>query len=154
MKVKINAEIVAGLLFTIAAGILFLMIPTEINTLETTEINAQTVPKIALGGLAVFSFLLFLQGLFLLPKKEIVFSQEFYASRVFKDSIRSLIYIAIVIVYVVLFKLFGFIASNIYLIFAVLMYYGARKKSYYAIALCISALVYFVFSVVLNISLP
>ncbi|MDX9985554.1 MAG: tripartite tricarboxylate transporter TctB family protein, partial [Sphaerochaeta sp.] len=85
MKVKINAEIVAGLLFTIAAGILFLMIPTEINTLETTEINAQTVPKIALGGLAIFSFLLFLQGLFLLPKKEIVFSQEFYASRVFKD---------------------------------------------------------------------
>ncbi len=154
MKVKINAEIVAGLLFTIAAGILFLMIPTEINTLETTEINAQTVPKIALGGLAIFSFLLFLQGLFLLPKKEIVFSQEFYASRVFKDSIRSLIYIAIVIVYVVLFKLLGFIASNIYLIFAVLMYYGARKKSYYAIALCISALVYFVFSVVLNISLP
>ncbi|HBO36681.1 MAG TPA: tripartite tricarboxylate transporter TctB family protein [Sphaerochaeta sp.] len=154
MKVKINAEIVAGLLFTIAAGILFLMIPTEIKTLETTEINAQTVPKIALGGLAIFSFLLFLQGLFLLPKKEIVFSQEFYASRVFKDSIRSLIYIAIVIVYVVLFKLLGFIASNIYLIFAVLMYYGARKKSYYAIALFISALVYLVFSVVLNISLP
>lgn len=154
MKVKINAEIVAGLLFTIAAGILFLMIPTEIKTLETTEINAQTVPRIALGGLCLFSFLLFLQGLILLPKKEIVFSKALYTGRAFKDTIRSLIYIAIVIVYVVLFKLLGFIASNIYLIFAVLMYYGARKKSYYAIALFISALVYLVFSVVLNISLP
>ncbi len=154
MKLKINAEIVAGLLFTIAAGILFLMIPTEIKTLETTEINAQSVPRIALGGLCLFSFLLFLQGLFLLPKKEIVFSKELYAGRAFKDAIRSLCYIAIVIVYVVLFKLLGFIASNIYLIFAVLMYYGARKKSYYAIALFISALVYLVFSVVLNISLP
>ncbi|MGI6466640.1 MAG: tripartite tricarboxylate transporter TctB family protein [Sphaerochaetaceae bacterium] len=154
MKIKYNGEIIVGFIFTLVAAILLLKIPTEIKTLETTAINAQTVPKIALGGLGIFSFLLFLQGLLLLPKKEVVFGGDLYASKEFKDTIRSFIYIGILVVYAILFKVVGFIVSSIYLIFAVLIYYGAKKKSYYIIALIISALVYLVFAKVLNISLP
>lgn len=154
MKIKYNGEIIVGFIFTLVASILYLKIPTEIKTLEQTAINAQTVPKIALGGLAIFSFLLFLQGLLLLPKKEVVFGKDLYASKEFKDTIRSFIYIGILVVYAILFKVVGFIVSSIYLIFAVLIYYGAKKKSYYIIALIISALVYLVFAKVLNISLP
>lgn len=154
MKIKFNSEIIAGSLFFVISAVLFLLIPREIITLETTATNAQTVPRITLGGLCIFSFLLLLQGIFLLPKKEIVFGKELYASRDFKDSVRSLLYIGIIILYVFLFKMLGFIASNVYLIFAILLYYGAKKKSYYVIALLVSALVYLVFSLVLNISLP
>lgn len=154
MKIKYNGEIIVGFIFALVASILYLKIPTEIKTLEQTAINAQTVPKIALGGLAIFSFLLFLQGLLLLPKKEVVFGKDLYASKEFKDTIRSFIYIGILVVYAILFKVVGFIVSSIYLIFAVLIYYGAKKKSYYIIALIISALVYLVFAKVLNISLP
>lgn len=154
MKIKFNSEIIAGLIFSLVAAWLFIRIPTEIVTLETTATNAQTIPKIVLGGLFIFSFLLLIQGLFFLPKKELIFGKELYSSRDFKDSIRSLVYIAIIIVYVFLFKLLGFIASNIYLIFAILIYYGTKKKSYYAIALFVSAIVYLIFTLVLNISLP
>lgn len=154
MKIKYNGEIVIGALFTIASGILLARIPIEIKTLETTAVNAQTVPRIALGGLCLFSFILFLQGVFLIPKKVLVFDQALKESREFKDSIRSLIYIAILILYTVIFRFLGYIISSIYLIFAILIYYGARKKSYYAIALTVSAVVYLVFSLVLNIALP
>ena len=145
---------VAGLLFTVVATVLFFLVPSQIRTLETTEINARTVPGIALGGLAIFSFLLFLQGVFLRPKKVVVFNAELYASRSFRDIVRSLVYIAIIVVYVVLFRFLGFIASNVYLILAVLLYYGSAKKSHYIVAFLVSGLVYLVFTVVLNISLP
>ncbi|MDY0289285.1 MAG: tripartite tricarboxylate transporter TctB family protein [Sphaerochaeta sp.] len=154
MKIKYNSEILAGFIFSLVAAVLFLLIPSEIQTLETTATNAQTIPRIALAGLFIFSFLLLLQGLFLLPKKELVFGEELYASRDFKDSVRSLVYIAIIVVYVFLFKMLGFIASNIYLVFAILLYYGTKKKSYYAIALFVSAIVYLIFTLVLNISMP
>ncbi|MCK9548649.1 MAG: tripartite tricarboxylate transporter TctB family protein [Sphaerochaeta sp.] len=154
MKIKYNSEMVIGVLLTIASGILFARIPIEIKTLEQTMVNAQTVPRIALGGLSLFSFILFLQGVFLIPKKVIVFDQAFKESRGFKDTIRALIYIGILIIYTMVFRYLGFIVSSIYLIFAILIYYGARKKSYYAIALSVSAGVYLVFTFVLNISLP
>lgn len=154
MKITYNSEMVAGLLFTVIAIVLFLLVPSQIHTLETTEINAQTVPRIALGGLGIFSFLLFLQGVFLRPKKTLVFNEELYATREFRDAIRSTVYIAIMIVYVVLFSLLGFIVANVYLIFAVLLYYRSAKKSHYIIAFSVSAIVYLVFTVGLNISLP
>lgn len=154
MKITYNSEMVAGLIFTVVATVLYLLVPIQIHTLETTQINAQTIPRIALGGLGLFSFLLFLQGVFLCPKKILGFDEKLYASRDFRDAIRSTIYIAIIVVYVVLFSLLGFIASSVYLIFAVLLYYRSTKKSHYIVAFSISAIVYFVFTVILNISLP
>ena len=154
MKIRYNAEIIAGSSFTIVSAVLYAMIPTEIITLEKTSVNAQTVPRIALGGLFIFSLLLLLQGLFMIPKREVVLNRQFLGTRQYRDIIRSCIYLALIVIYVLLFKAFGFILSSIYLIVSILLYYGTRKKSYYAIALGISAIVYLVFTLVLNISLP
>lgn len=154
MKIKYNSEMISGAIFTIIALILLTLVPKEIKTLETTYINAQTVPKIALGGLAIFSFLLFLQGIIFIPKKEIVITKGYFKEDQFKQSFRSLIYILIIVFYVILFRLFGFIVSNLYLIFSVLFYYKAKKVSYYLIAISISTVVYLLFTTVLHISLP
>ena len=51
MKIKYNAEIIAGAVFVIAATVLWLLIPSQIQTLEKTAINAQTFPRIAIGGM-------------------------------------------------------------------------------------------------------
>ncbi len=154
MRIKINSEMIAGGAFTIVSMVLLKLIPTQIDTYEKTSINAQTFPKIALGGLFIFSLVLLIQGIFFLPKKEILFNDELYSSRVFKDSIRSLIYIAILIIYMLIFKKVGFIISNILLTISILAYYRTKKWSYYAIALGIGALVYLLFTLVLHISLP
>ena len=53
MKIKYNYEILAGAIFTIVAAILFLLIPTQIQTIEKSAINAKTIPSIALGGLFI-----------------------------------------------------------------------------------------------------
>lgn len=51
MKIKYNTEIISGLVFIIVAAVLWLLIPSQIQTLEKSAINAQTIPRIAIGGL-------------------------------------------------------------------------------------------------------
>lgn len=65
MKIKFNAEMIAGGLFTVVSGLFWFLIPSQVKTMETTAINAQTFPRIAIGGLFIFSFILLIQGLFL-----------------------------------------------------------------------------------------
>lgn len=144
----------SGGIFTLVAAVLWHQIPSQIPTLEKTEINAQTIPKIAIGGLFIFSVVLLLQGLFYYPKKELVFNDELYHSRGFRDAIRSLVYIGIVIGYLFIFTAFGFIVSNIFLVVTILIYYHARKWYYYAIPLAVVGIVYAVFSIGLHVSLP
>lgn len=60
MKIKFNAEMIAGGLFTVVSGLFWFLIPSQVKTMETTAINAQTFPRIAIGGLFIFrSFCLF-----------------------------------------------------------------------------------------------
>ena len=76
MKIKYNAEIIAGAVFVIAATVLWLLIPSQIQTLEKTAINAQTFPRIAIGGMLIFSAGLLIQGIFFNEKKELVITKE------------------------------------------------------------------------------
>ena len=101
MKIKYNTEIISGLVFVIVAAILWLLIPSQIQTLEKSAINAQTIPRIAIGGLFLC-----------------------------------------------------FIISTILLVISILLFYGARKWYYYAIPLVMVGVVYYVFGVLLRISLP
>ena len=48
----------------------------------------------------------------------------------------------------------GFVISTILLVLAVMIFYGARKWYYYAIPLGMIGIVYYVFRVLLHVSLP
>ena len=50
--------------------------------------------------------------------------------------------------------LLGFVVSTIILVLAVMIFYGARKWYYYAIPLVMVGIVYYVFRVLLHVSLP
>lgn len=69
MKIKYNTEIISGLVFIIVAAVLWLLIPSQIQTLEKSAINAQTIPRIAIGGLFLCSAGLLIQGLLSHDKK-------------------------------------------------------------------------------------
>ena len=58
------------------------------------------------------------------------------------------------IIYCFLVTLLGFIVSTVLLVIAILLFYGARKWYYYAIPLVMIGVVYYVFAVLLRISLP
>lgn len=154
MKIKYNAEIIAGAVFVIAATVLWLLIPSQIQTLEKTAINAQTFPRIAIGGMLIFSAGLLIQGIFFNEKKELIITKESFHSDGFKREMRSVIFAVMLLAYCVLVTFLGFIISTAILVVAILLFYGARKWYYYVIPLAMVGIVYYVFGVVLRISLP
>ena len=154
MKIKYNSDIISGLVFVIVAAVLWLLIPSQIQTLEKTAINAQTIPRIAIGGLFLCSAGLLIQGLLSHDKKEIVITRESFHSDGFRREMRALLFAAFLIIYCFLVTLLGFIVSTVLLVIAILLFYGARKWYYYAIPLVMVGVVYYVFAVLLRISLP
>ena len=50
MKIRYNREIISGAIFVVLSAVLWFLIPVQVQTLEKTPINAQTFPRIAIGG--------------------------------------------------------------------------------------------------------
>lgn len=154
MKIKYNSEIIAGAVFVVVAAVLWVLLPTQIQTMETSAINAQTFPRIAIGGLFLFSVGLLLQGVFFNEKKEVYIDKESFRSDGFRQEMRSLLFASFLLLYCAGITFFGFIIATALLVVAILLFYGARKWYYYAIPLAMVGIVYYVFGVVLRISLP
>ena len=92
MKIKYNSEMIAGAVFVIVAAVLWLLIPSQIQTMETSSINAQTIPRVAIGGLFIFSACLLIQGIFSDEKKEVVINKDTFHSESFKNEMRSVVF--------------------------------------------------------------
>lgn len=154
MKIKYNSEIISGIVFLVAAAILWVLVPSQIDTLETSAVNAQTIPRIAIGGMFLFSLGLLLQGVFANEKKVVILNRSTFASESFRKEMRSVLYALILLAYIVLLTSVGFLISTALLVVAILLFYGARKWYYYAIPLAMVGVVYFVFKTLLHVSLP
>ena len=72
----------------------------------------------------------------------------------FKKELRSILYCLFLVAYCFMVKPLGFVISTVILVLAIMVYYGARKWYYYAIPLAMVGIVYYVFRVVLHVSLP
>lgn len=154
MKIKYNSEMISGVIFAILGVVLWLLVPSQIPTLEKSAINAQTLPRIAIGGMAVFGAGLLLEGIFTKAKKELVITKESLRSAAFKKELRSVLYALFLVAYCFMVKPLGFVVSTVILVIAIMLYYGARKWYYYAIPLAMVGIVYYVFRVLLHVSLP
>ena len=154
MKIKYNTEMISGAIFAILGAVLWFLIPTQVKTLEKTVINAQTFPRIAIGGLFLFSVGLLLEGLFAREKKEVYITKESFRSVAFKKELRSILFALFLIAYCFLVGHLGYVVTTVLLVLAVMLFYGARKWYYYAIPLGMVGIVYYVFKVLLRISLP
>lgn len=154
MKIKYNSEIISGAIFSIVGAILWILIPSQIKTMEKTAINAQTLPKIAIGGMFIFAVGLLLEGIFAREKKELVVTRESFRSVGFKKEMRSILYALFLVAYCFMVQPLGFIVSTVILVVAIMLFYGARKWYYYAIPLGMVGIVYYVFRVLLHVSLP
>ena len=154
MKIRYNTEIISGAVFAVVGAVLWLLIPSQIQTMEKGAVNAQTLPRIAIGGMVLFAVGLLLEGLFAKEKKELVITAESFRSAAFKQELRSIVYCLFLAAYCLIIQPLGFVASTVVLVLAVMVYYGARKWYYYAIPLAMVGIVYYVFKVLLHVSLP
>ena len=154
MKIKYNTEIISGAVFSALGAALWLSIPTQIKTMEKSAINAQTMPRIAFGGMFICAVLLLLEGIFFRQKKEVLVTKESFRSESFRKEMRSVVYALFLIAYCFLVKPLGFLLCTALLVLAIMAFYGARKWYYYAIPLGMVGVVYYVFRVMLHVSLP
>ena len=154
MKIKYNTEMISGTIFAVLGAVLWFLIPTQVQTLEKTIINSQTFPRIAIGVLFLFSVGLLLEGLFAREKKEVYITKESFRSVAFKKELRSILFALFLIAYCFLVGHLGYVVTTVLLVLAVMLFYGARKWYYYAIPLGMVGIVYYVFKVLLRISLP
>ena len=154
MKIRYNTEIISGAVFAVVGAVLWLLIPSQIQTMEKGAVNAQTLPRIAIGGMVLFAVGLLLEGLFAKEKKELVITAESFRSAAFKKELRSIVYCLFLVAYCLIIQPLGFVISTVLLVLAVMVYYGARKWYYYAIPLAMVGIVYYVFKVLLHGSLP
>lgn len=153
MRIKYNTELVSGGVFAIVSAVLWFMINSQIKTMETTAINAKSVPSLVIGAMFIFSTALFIQGI-IRPKKEVVINSEFFATDSVKKELRTILFCLMLLVYALLFNIIGFIIGSCILVSAILFYYHCRKWWYYAIVIAAVFVVYFVFTRFLNVDLP
>ena len=102
----------------------------------------------------IFAIGLLLEGLFAREKKELVITADSFRSDAFKKELRSIVYCLFLVAYCLIIQPLGFVISTVLLVLAVMLYYGARKWYYYAIPLAMVGIVYYVFKVLLHVSLP
>ncbi len=154
MKIRYNTEIISGVIFSILGATLWFLIPSQIKTMEKGTITAQTMPRIAIGGMFLFAICLLIEGLFAHEKKEVVVTKESFYSAGFKLEMRSLVYALFLVTYCFIILPLGFLLSTILLVVAILFFYGARKWYYYAIPIFMIGIVYYIFRILLHVSLP
>lgn len=92
MKIRYNREIISGAIFVVLSAVLWFLIPVQVQTLEKTPINAQTFPRIAIGGMFLCSVGLLLEGIFVREKQELYVTKESFRSNAFKKEMRSVVF--------------------------------------------------------------
>ena len=140
MKVKLNSNMITGVLFLIVSVALHILIPSQIRTYETSAVTAATVPTLLIRGMILCSVILLVQGILSKEKTEYTISGAIFT----KENLlrlKPVIYIAMLIAYALLL-------SN-----GILLYFGTRKWWFYAIASANVIVAYFAFQA-MSVTLP
>lgn len=134
MKVKLNSNMITGVLFLIVSVALHILIPSQIR------------------GMILCSVILLVQGILSKEKTEYTISGAIFT----KENLlrlKPIIYIAMLIAYALLLPHIGFIISSLLLSNGILLYFGTRKWWFYAIASANVIVAYFAFQA-MSVTLP
>ena len=149
MKVKLNSNMITGVLFLIVSVALHILIPSQIRTYETSAVTAATVPTLLIRGMILCSVILLVQGI--LSKEYTISGAIFTKENLLR--LKPVIYIAMLIAYALLLPHIGFIISSLLLANGILLYFGTRKWWFYAIASANVIVAYFAFQA-MSVTLP
>lgn len=126
MKVKLNSNMITGVLFLIVSVALHILIPSQIRTFETSAVTAATVPTLLIRGMILCSVILLVQGILSKEKTEYTISGAIFT----KENLlrlKPVIYIAMLIAYALLLPHIGFIISSLLLANGILLYFGTEN---------------------------
>lgn len=147
MKMKIRTNLTGGIFSALFAGVLWFLSLGIIEVMpNSTSVGANFFPKAMAVLLFIFSITLIVQSVFF--KKEEIIELDL------KGELRTMIFLAIIVAYVVLINLIGFLISTILMSSAVLWYLKCRDWKYYVICAAAAIVIFFGFTYGLRIKLP
>ncbi len=154
MKIRYNREIISGAIF--CGSERSAVVPDSRTGPDAGENANQRTDLPPVSPLVVCSSALSVCLLEDLRPGEagVVCDEREFSLNAFKKEMRSVVFALLLIAYCFLIGHLGYIVSTILLVLAVMMFYKARKWYYYAIPLGMVGIVYYVFKVLLHISLP
>ncbi|MBA4698119.1 MAG: tripartite tricarboxylate transporter TctB family protein [Ruminococcus sp.] len=153
MKIKYNSNLISGALFLVVGITMRLLVPSQIKTYETSDINAATIPMLLLNMLILLSIILLIQGICDKAKKEVILSKKLLNKETLAK-LKPLIYMLMLLAYGMILPYAGFTISSLLLSNGILLYFGARKWWFYVIVSANIFIAYYVFSNLLNVALP
>ena len=147
MEIKYKSNLAAGIVSIILGVICIVLVPLQIaeDYSATYGITSRTVPY-AIGILWIVC------GIILLVQS-LVLKKDTEKTLIVGKELKALAYMAILLVYSILFKR-SFLISTIMLGLATLAMTGSKKKPFYVIVIVVVAVLYFLFEKVLHIQLP
>ena len=108
--------------------------------------SPRIIPTIVLAGILISSICLIIQSLVLKKEKIYVFDMT--------QEKPAILLVLLMLVFVGLIQVIGFLLASFIVFPAMLFYLGERKPFIYIFTIAMGAGVYFLFRLVLNISLP
>ena len=150
MTIKVKANLWSGIVSIIwALTLWFILIPNFIVMKRVPTSVAQN-PQYMPRFIAIITFVL---GVVLIVES-LLFNKEKIVTLVIQDELRALGYCAILVVFAILIKRIGFLASASMLCVGTLLYLKSKTWYFYAIGLTVTFSIYFVFKNYLGILLP
>jgi uncharacterized membrane protein YedE/YeeE len=148
VKFKIKTNLWTGIIFTVFAAFMFLMMETQVRLpgYDSGAPSPRVLPTIFLAIILVCSVVLIIQSLVFKKEKVVEYDVE-------KEK-PMITLIVLLCVYPVLIGFVGYVVASIICFPLALLYIGERKKSPYIVAVVAAVLIYMMFKNIFNISLP
>lgn len=147
MKIRFRINLVSGIVFGLFSLVVWILIPFQILSKgSSTIVNAQFVPQLVTILIFVFSIILLIQSL--------VFKKDRYVEINFKKEIKLLVFILMLVMYLILMPILGFLISSLVFCTGSLVYLKSRSWRHYVSTYIVVVALHIIFTMVLNVPLP
>lgn len=147
MKINFKSNLVSGIISTIFAIVLWLIIPIQCADVSNKMIKSDFLPRLIAAVILVCGIWLIAQSI-LKPEKERIVSMDL------KKEGRVAIYMVGLIIYTLVFAKIGFLFSSLLLSLFTLIFIKERRPMFYLIVVIYVTAIFFVFKYALGIPLP
>ncbi|MDY4610514.1 MAG: tripartite tricarboxylate transporter TctB family protein [Sphaerochaetaceae bacterium] len=148
-EITLKKNLTSGIIAVVTGIVLWFMIPYCIKakvTYVTSSIGPTYMPKLIIGVMTICGLGLIFQSL-VLKKDETV-------TICIKDELRVLVYLGVLIAYIVLLPIVGFVVASILFACVSLYLMESKNKKYYIAAFAIVIAVFLGFKYGLSVYLP
>ncbi|MFZ4453861.1 tripartite tricarboxylate transporter TctB family protein [Salibacterium aidingense] len=147
----INKDIASGIFFVLLSAGLLSLVPLQIEREATQGLTARSLPLFVLTLMLIFSLLFLIKSIIQQLHKK---SNDAALTIEWLKELKVLGLFVLIVLYVSSLPFIGYLIASSIMSVLLLMYLKVKKKLYYAAAIGLVFIIYFAFTMLLNIQLP